>query len=172
MKTDLALGLTVLVYVSLGVSGELLLSRAMKRLPPVRRNFAGALQAVRYVVTTPLAVLGTLLLAANFALLLALLSRLDVSVIVPSHAASYLLLALTARFVLHEAVSLRRWVGVLLITAGVSLVLTSRAGEPVRPRGRLRRALSAVPAASEQSATIQRLSARSPSPGFPGSRSP
>jgi drug/metabolite transporter (DMT)-like permease len=125
MNPDLRYALIVTLYVTLGVSGELLLSRAMRRMPDGKRP----LQVLRYVVTTPLALIGTALLTLNFGMLLALLSKLDVSLIVPSHAASYLLVALTARWLLHERVPPRRWVGVALITLGVSLVLSSRNGE-------------------------------------------
>ena len=83
MNPDLRYALIVTLYVTLGVSGELLLSRAMRRMPDGKRP----LQVLRYVVTTPLALIGTALLTLNFGMLLALLSKLDVSLIVPSHAA-------------------------------------------------------------------------------------
>jgi drug/metabolite transporter (DMT)-like permease len=40
----------------------------------------------------------------------------------PATALGYVLLALVARFVLHEHISPLRWIGILLITAGVGFV--------------------------------------------------
>ena len=137
MNQALLLPLVVALYVMLGVSGELCLSRAMRRMPSGKG-------LLRYVVTTPLALVGTGLLTMNFVMFLALLSRFDVSLIVPSHAASYLLVALTARWLLHERVSPRRWVGVMVITGGVGLVLTTPQVE--------RSPVTAAPAPTNQAA--------------------
>ena len=40
----------------------------------------------------------------------------------PATALGYVLLALVARFVLHEHISPLRWIGILLITSGVGFV--------------------------------------------------
>lgn len=114
----------VAFYVSLGVAGDLLLSRGMRRMPP----FAGLKLSemrrfLRYIGTTPLVLGGVGCLALNFASLLGLLTWADISVVGPSRALSYLLLTLLARTVLGEEVSPRRWLGVWLVSAGVLMVL-------------------------------------------------
>jgi len=53
---------------------------------------------------------------------MALLSWADLSYVLPVTSIAYVLVALVGRFLLHEHVSLTRWLGVTLIMAGVALV--------------------------------------------------
>jgi drug/metabolite transporter (DMT)-like permease len=53
---------------------------------------------------------------------MALLSWADLSYVMPVTAIGYVVTAFAARFILHEAISMNRWIGVVLITAGVTLV--------------------------------------------------
>jgi multidrug transporter EmrE-like cation transporter len=118
--------LAVIIYVGFGIIGQLVLSRAMRQMPPMEGfSFFELLRFMRYIWTTPQVILGVALLAVNFGALLLLLSTTDVSVVVPSSAVSYLLLTLLARYFLRETVPPERWLGVFLITVGVCLVLTS-----------------------------------------------
>ena len=50
------------------------------------------------------------------------LRRSDLSFVLPLTAASYPLSALSARFYLREDVGTTRWIGTLLIAAGVAIV--------------------------------------------------
>jgi uncharacterized membrane protein len=52
---------------------------------------------------------------------LALLSRADLSFVLPVTASAYVLVALLGRFLLHDHISFARWMGILLITGGVIL---------------------------------------------------
>src|SRR5688572_28325423 len=118
MHTDLKIGLGLLVYLGFGLAGQLVLSHAMKQMDSVTGTQTHeALRLARYVGTTPQVWLGVFLLAINVAMLLSLLSKADVSVVVPTSAASYLLLTLLAALVLREHVSPQRWLGVALISA-------------------------------------------------------
>src|SRR5687767_5827324 len=119
----------LVVYVGFGVCGDLLLSRGMRRMP----SFTGwsgseASRFFRHVFSTPDVLGGIACLALNFAALLTLLSWADISLVGPSRAASYLILALVARWLLHERVTWQRWAGVTLITLGVALTLASEGG--------------------------------------------
>ena len=81
---------------------------------------------------SPLALIGTLFhpwVAAGVALLIvwtlshmALLSWADLSYVMPVTAIGYVLTAVSGRFVLGEDISPARWTGIVLITAGVTLV--------------------------------------------------
>jgi len=53
---------------------------------------------------------------------MALLSWADLSYVLPVTSIAYVLVALVGRFLLHEHVSVTRWLGVTLIMAGVALV--------------------------------------------------
>lgn len=52
---------------------------------------------------------------------LALLSRADLSFVLPVTASAYVLVAIAGHFVLHDHISWARWTGIALITVGVIL---------------------------------------------------
>ncbi len=55
----------------------------------------------------------------------AILSKIDLSIAVPIASLSYVLVTLAALVFFHEQISTLRWIGILVILAGVSLVSTS-----------------------------------------------
>jgi len=65
---------------------------------------------------------GPVLLLSHLGLDMLALKRADLSFALPLTAASYPLAALLARFYLREDVGSARWVGTLVITAGVAIV--------------------------------------------------
>jgi drug/metabolite transporter (DMT)-like permease len=65
---------------------------------------------------------GILLLLAFFAAYMNALSWADLTYVLPATSLGYVLLALVAKFALHEQVSPLRWVGIALITGGVGFV--------------------------------------------------
>jgi drug/metabolite transporter (DMT)-like permease len=69
---------------------------------------------------------GVALMATAFFSLLALLSRENVSLVVPVTALSYGAGALGGKFFLGEQVTARRWAGVLLVCIGVAVVIMGR----------------------------------------------
>jgi uncharacterized membrane protein len=60
--------------------------------------------------------------ASFFALYLALLSRADVSQVLPLTALDYIVVALLAQWLLGEGVTMVRWAGIAFIVVGVALV--------------------------------------------------
>ena len=68
--------------------------------------------------------LGIPLMALSFYTLLVLLSWRPISFVIPASALSYVVGTLGAKYVLREDVSPARWVGVVLVCAGVALVVT------------------------------------------------
>jgi drug/metabolite transporter (DMT)-like permease len=75
-----------------------------------------------HAFANPLVVLGVLLLIVWLISQLSLLSRVDLSYVLPITSVSYVLTALMGEFLLHERVSTERWIGIGLIGLGVSLV--------------------------------------------------
>ena len=67
---------------------------------------------------------GILFLLAFFAAYMTALSWADLTYVLPATSLGYVLLALIAKFVLHEQVTTLRWVGIFLIAVGVSAVAT------------------------------------------------
>jgi drug/metabolite transporter (DMT)-like permease len=106
-----------------GTGGELCVSRAMKQIGEVK-DFRP--QAIVRVVLRALRVgwmwAGVGMMALAFFSLLGALSFLNVSFVVPVTALSYVAGALGAVFFLRERVSRRRWLGVFLVSLGVTLV--------------------------------------------------
>jgi uncharacterized membrane protein len=86
------------------------------------------------VLFRPTVSLGVLLLILWLASRMALLSRADLSYVLPVTSIGYVLVAFAGRVLLHEQITPRRWTGIALIMAGVALVSVGTApqttGEP------------------------------------------
>lgn len=87
---------------------------------------------VEYIVTRKLVILGWLCYAAAFFSLVALLSVAKMTVAVPATAFSFVIDTIGARFILHEHIPWRRWIGVVCVTAGVLLVVKPVVKLPAR----------------------------------------
>ena len=113
----------VVIATVLGGTGHVLLSKGMRTVPDLTEAptglFAGLLARA---LANPWTLLGVLLQAAFFVMYLTLLSRADVSKILPMTALDYIVVAILAGFVLAEPVTPGRWAGIGLIVAGVYLV--------------------------------------------------
>jgi drug/metabolite transporter (DMT)-like permease len=99
--------------------GDTCLSIGMKRVGPVSVAHLGTLIAA---VKTPWVDVGIVLLLCFFGSYLTALSWADLTFVQPATAFGYVILAMLSRFWLHEHVSISRWAGVLVITAGVGFV--------------------------------------------------
>jgi drug/metabolite transporter (DMT)-like permease len=112
-----------LLIVGAGTGGELCVSRAMKTVGEVK-DFrpASLLRVIGRALRVPWMWAGLSLMATAFFSLLAVLSRENVSLVVPVTALSYGAGALGGKFFLGERVTPRRWAGVLLVCIGVAVV--------------------------------------------------
>jgi drug/metabolite transporter (DMT)-like permease len=108
--------LSVIIFGSLG---DCFLSRGMKELGSISLSHW---QRAFHIFGNPWVVVGVLCLLCYFASYLTSLSWADLTYVLPATAAGYVLVALMAKFFLHEQVSLVRWLGILLIVAGVGFV--------------------------------------------------
>jgi drug/metabolite transporter (DMT)-like permease len=91
----------------------------MTTLPPITLAHPFSLIAA---VFTPWIALGIAMLFGFFASYLTALSWADLTYVLPATAFGNVIVALFARFFLHEAISWQRWFGVVLITVGVGFV--------------------------------------------------
>ena len=107
-----------------GATGDVALSRGMKAIGTVSLHEPGELIAA---VFTPWVALGIVLLIGFFAAYLTSLSFADLTYVLPATSVGYILMALLARYFLHETVSLSRWAGIVLIAAGVGFVTSGPA---------------------------------------------
>jgi drug/metabolite transporter (DMT)-like permease len=115
------------VVVVVGTGGELCVTRAMKRVGEVTEFHPAALLRVFLrALRVGWMWLGVAMMTVAFFSLLGLLSIENVSFVVPVTALSYAAGALGGVFFLGERVSTRRWIGVLMVCIGVTLVYFSR----------------------------------------------
>jgi drug/metabolite transporter (DMT)-like permease len=91
----------------------------MRPLPEITLAHPATLIAA---VFTPWIVLGIALLIGYFASYLTALSWADLTFVMPAAGLGNVVIALLARFWLHDSISLERWAGILLITVGVGFV--------------------------------------------------
>lgn len=99
--------------------GDVLLKRGMEDVGTIQLS---EWQHVFTAFLSPWTILGICCLAGFFYSYLTALSWADLSYVLPATALGYVVTALLSRFFLHEHVSVWRWSGVLLISAGVGLV--------------------------------------------------
>ena len=118
--------LLVLVAGLLGGTGHVMLSKGMKTIGDLTEAPGEAVTAmVVRAATNPWVLLGVALQASFFFLYVTLLSRADVSKVLPMTAFDYIVVALLAQSLLAEPVTAARWAGIGLIVAGVALVSNS-----------------------------------------------
>jgi len=113
----------LVLMVTFGPLGDVLLSRGMKRIGAVSSFSPGTLFFTFSRVFSSLAIwLGIGSLFLFFISYLLVLSWADYSYIQPVSALGYGVVALLGYFFLHDAVTMWRWLGVLTICVGVFLV--------------------------------------------------
>jgi drug/metabolite transporter (DMT)-like permease len=124
LRTETAAGLlktrelTIAVVVS-QVIGNVALSRG---LHPMGSLLSLSPWPYLRALANPWVAGGVLILAFWMLSNLTLLSRADLSYVLPVTSVSYVLIAVLGRFLLHERIHLLRWVGIVVITAGVMIV--------------------------------------------------
>jgi drug/metabolite transporter (DMT)-like permease len=102
-----------------GAIGDVALSRGMKAVGALSLdNLAGVIHAI----FTPWVAAGIVLLLAFFVSYLTALSFADLTYVLPATAVGYILMAVLAKFFLHENISPWRWAGIMLIALGVGFV--------------------------------------------------
>jgi uncharacterized membrane protein len=112
----------VLAMVVCANAGDLLLKRGMSEIGAVQLTGAGLAHAFWLTVANGTIWTGIFFLTGFMVSYMTVLSWADYSYVMPAGAFGYALLTLMAVLFLHESVSPRRWVGVLLICVGVLLV--------------------------------------------------
>lgn len=116
---------SILVIVAASVSGDILVSLAMKQVGDLGHVYRdrGLGATIKAVVTNGTLWGGVFFMALAFFALLFALSWADVSLVAPASAAlTFVGNAITAKMFLRENVDRRRWIAALLVGAGVLLV--------------------------------------------------
>lgn len=106
-----------------GTGGEMCLSKAMRTVGEVHEfNPKAIAQFVLRGLGQPWMWIGITMMTMAFISLLTLLSFRDVSFVVPMSALSYLAGSVGAMLFLKEHVTRNRWLGILVICVGVTIV--------------------------------------------------
>jgi drug/metabolite transporter (DMT)-like permease len=124
----------VLVVVAANVMGNVCLGHGMRQVG--RIVSASPLEYLK-VFSNPWALLGICILTLWMLTDLALLSRADLSFVLPVTASAYVLVAIAGHFLLSEHISWQRWLGIVLITGGVILAEETPARTTEGPSERL-----------------------------------
>jgi uncharacterized membrane protein len=113
----------VLVAGVLGGSGHVLLAKGMKTIGDLTEASGSRVGGmIGNTISNPWVLTGVVLQAAFFFLYLTLLSRAEVSKILPMTAFDYIVVAFLAQMFLAEPVTPARWTGIGFIVLGVFLV--------------------------------------------------
>jgi drug/metabolite transporter (DMT)-like permease len=113
----------VLIAGLLGGAGHVMLSKGMKTVGDITEAPAAHVGGmVLSALTNPWLLLGVTLQASFFFMYLTLLSRADVSKILPMTAFDYIVVAILASLLLAEPITPARWAGIGFIVLGVALV--------------------------------------------------
>jgi drug/metabolite transporter (DMT)-like permease len=116
---------SVVAIVLTSVAGDILLSRAMKKIGDLGevRRIHGLGTVISRILRSPSFLLGICAMAMAFFSLLTALSWGDLSLVAPaSGSLTFVGNAIAAKFFLHEKVDHRRWAAALLVAGGVALV--------------------------------------------------
>ncbi len=115
-------------------AGNVFLSKAMKQVAFIGQVMDGNLLGfLSQVIQNPMIWMGTALMIVFFLLFLTVLSKADLSFVLPVISIEVVVNVAFADYFLHEPVSAVRWIGTLLISLGVVLVFRSERQSAGRP---------------------------------------
>jgi hypothetical protein len=141
----------IILTVFASSTGDILCAKGMSEGRELNDLHAtGILHALEYIITRRLVILGYIAYAVAFVSLMGLLSVAQLTVAIPATAFSFVVDTLGARFILHEHIPWKRWLGVICVTAGVCLAVKPGPTAPrlTRPAGANR---AAVHSSNDQS---------------------
>jgi multidrug transporter EmrE-like cation transporter len=118
--------LLIATCVVLGVIGQLFLKSGMVQVGRITAaSLSNPVQLMEKVIKTPIIPIGFLFYIVGSVLWLIVLSRENLSFAYPLIGSTYILIVLLSRVVFHETVTPLRWLGALVISAGVFLITRS-----------------------------------------------
>ena len=111
------------VVAAMSCANQMFLKAGVSQAGPISVSFAGLLDLIRRIFTTPLILVGYLVGGLTNLVWLTALSRFEISFAAPVMTSLYFVFLLAASaLVLGESVGSNRWIGTLLIVAGMFLV--------------------------------------------------
>jgi len=116
--------LMLVFFICCSTGGEIAMTYGMKQVgEPERFRPRELVRFMWAAAKNPWIWLAVPLMAASFYSLLILLSWAPISLVIPASAFNYVVGTLGAKYLLKEDVTLKRWLGVMMVCTGVALVL-------------------------------------------------
>ncbi len=115
----------VLLAIAFGLAGLYLVRAALVDVGGFTLGSADALGHLPHLATDWRFLIGGVLILVILLISLELYGSRELSKVVPLYSLSYVLIALIGQLFLGERVTLRRWIGILTIVAGVLVLLQS-----------------------------------------------
>lgn len=116
--------LMLVFFICCSTGGEIAMTYGMKQVGEPESFRPGALfRFIKKAISSGWIWFALPLLAASFYSLLILLSWAPLSVVIPASAFNYVVGTFGAKYLLREQVSPKRWMGVIMVCLGVTLVL-------------------------------------------------
>lgn len=110
----------ILLSISIAVGGQLLLKIGINRMGISDFSSLSAVGGFFYgIIKNPIVLAGLFLYVMSAAIWLIVLSTVDLSFAYPFIGLTYVLILVVSKFILKEDVNPLRWIGALIITAGV-----------------------------------------------------
>lgn len=117
-------GLMLVFFICCSTGGEIAMTYGMKQVgEPESFRPRAMLRFIGKAVRNSWVWFALPLLAASFYSLLILLSWAPLSIVIPASAFNYVVGTFGAKYLLREQVSVKRWMGVVMVCVGVILVL-------------------------------------------------
>jgi drug/metabolite transporter (DMT)-like permease len=114
----------LIFFICCSTGGEIVMTYGMKQVgEPDSFRPRALLRFIGKAIGNGWVMFAVPLLAASFYSLLVLLSWAPLSVVIPASAFNYVVGTFGAKYLLREQVSPKRWMGVIMVCIGVTLVL-------------------------------------------------
>ena len=118
------LGVMLVFFICCSTGGEIAMTYGMKQVGEPESFRPGALlRFIAKAMSNGWVWCALPLLGASFYSLLILLSWAPLSIVIPASAFNYVVGTFGAKYLLREQVSVKRWMGVVMVCIGVTLVL-------------------------------------------------
>src|SRR5262245_10130805 len=114
--------LLIAIVVLGGSAGDVFITKGMKEVGEISTIHPGKLASIGLnVLSNKNFLVGILFMAFSFFAFLAVLSRADLSLVLPATSLSFVITTVGAKFILKERISRLRLAGTLLVCLGVAL---------------------------------------------------
>ena len=119
----------ICLSIIVGVAGQTAIKLGVNNLNSGEATSNIALSVLAHSMRSPLVLLGLFLYGVGAAAWILVLSRVDLSFAYPFLALNFILITISSKVLISETIPLLRWIGVLIICAGILVVAVSgRAG--------------------------------------------